>query len=115
MADEKSALTFQLRGPTRKQGEGGRVVRGHRVDKETGIGGDVVLSTDEIRRDDACLEKHPRRAGRFMLRVKTHCHQFPVRRNVEDLLAIPGPRGLCSTARDFEASTGTWKGLDQNT
>src|SRR6266540_3192622 len=115
MADEKSALAFQLRGPTCEQGEGGGVVRGHGVDEETAIGGYVVLSADEIRRDDACLEKHPRRAGRFMLRVKAHCHQFPVRRNVEDLLAIPGPRGLCSTARDFEASTGTWKGLDEDT
>src|SRR5712691_6441622 len=51
-----------------------------------------------------------------MPRVKAHCHQFPVRRYVEDLPAIPGPRGLCSTpTRDFDASTGARKGLDNDT
>src|SRR5712692_4470328 len=80
------------------------------------IGGDVVLSSEETRSDNACLEKHPRCAGRFMLRVKAHCHQFPIRRYIEDLPAIPGPHGLCPTpTRDYDASTGTRKGLDNDT
>src|ERR1700736_4603758 len=111
-----SPLSFPLIVPAREQCQGRGVVRGYRVYQEASIGGDVVLSSEETRSDDACLEKHPRCSGRFIPRVKGHCHQFPVRRYVEHLPAIPGPRRLCSTpTRDFDAPTGTWKGLDDDT
>src|SRR5438045_1855789 len=106
------ALASQLRSPTRNQRERGRVVRWHGIDEETAIGGNVVLSTKEVWCDDASLEKHPRCTCYFMPTIKAHGHQFPVRRYVEDLLAVPRPRGLCSSARNFETSPGTRKGLD---
>src|SRR3981189_2118238 len=51
-----------------------------------------------------------------MLRIESACHQFSSRGHVVNLLAIPVPDGLCAApARDLDPSTGTWKGLDDDT